>query len=78
MSLLLIIACVFLFLAAFGLHWARCPRLHFGWLGVALWCLPISLPVGRLGYFHFVLEWVIVVALVIVIIMLLVRPKQTL
>jgi hypothetical protein len=76
MSLLLIVACVLLFLAAFGCGWGRYPGLHFGWLGMACWCLSILLPVERLGYFHFGLEWVIVVALVVVIIVLVVRPRS--
>lgn len=77
MSLLLIVACVLLFLRGLDWHWARFPRLHFGWLGMALWCLSILLPVSKLGVFHFGLEWVIVVILIVVIISLLVRPRAT-
>lgn len=79
MSLLLIVACVLLFLAAFDYHWAQFPRLQFGWLGLAFGCLSILLPAGQGGYFHAAggLAWVLVVALVIVIIALLVRPRAT-
>lgn len=77
MSLLLIIACVLLFLAGFGCHVARWPNIHFGWLGMALWCLSILLPIGLIGPVHLGLEWVIVVALVVVVIVLLVRPKAS-
>jgi hypothetical protein len=75
-SLLLVIACVLLLLAGFGVHWARHPGLHFGWLGMALWCLSILLPIPRLGVYQFGIEWLIVVVLVVVIIVLLVRPRQ--
>lgn len=72
MSLLLIIACVLLFLAAFGII---IPRVHPGWLGMAVWCLSILLPVPQMGVFHLGIEWVIVVVLIVVVIVLLVRPR---
>jgi hypothetical protein len=76
MSLLLIVACALLFLAAFGFGWGKYPGLHFGWLGMACWCLSILLPVPRVGVFHPGLAWLIVVVLVIWIVVLLVRPRM--
>jgi hypothetical protein len=75
MSLLLIAVCVLLFLAAFGWHWARFPRVHFGWMGMALWCLSILVPLGPLWSYRLGIEWLLVILLVLVIIVLLVRPR---
>lgn len=75
MNPFLIVSCVLLFLAGFGFGWGKFPGLHFGWLGMACWCLSILLPVPRLGAFHLGIEWLIVTVLVLAIIVLLVRPR---
>jgi phosphatidylserine synthase len=77
MSILLLIACVLLFLAAFGVSLGR---VQTGWLGMACWCAsllvgPWYAPVRGPTFAHVDL-WIFVLVVVLIAILVLVLIRR--